>query len=219
MEYKLLTNNLSKDQNLTLIEQVFANRGIKPNQIKSYLHTTEKDILNPELLDNIKEGTIILLKHLVAGDKIFIQIDPDVDGYTASAMLINYLNKIAPGHTQQNIIYRIHDGKQHGLLLDTIPANVKLVIAPDSSSNDFEIHASLKEKGIDVLVLDHHEAEKYSENACVINNQLSKNYFNKDLSGVGVVYKFCQYIDKIGGFNYANNFLDLVAVGLEIILA
>jgi len=43
---------------------------------------------------------------------------------------------------------------------------------------------------------------------------LSKNYSNKTLSGVGVVYKFCQYIDKFLGQDYANNLLDLVAVGM-----
>lgn len=47
---------------------------------------------------------------------------------------------------------------------------MKLVIAPDSSSNDYEAHQSLAEKGVDVLVIDHHEADKISEYACVINN-------------------------------------------------
>jgi len=43
--------------------------------------------------------------------------------------------------------------------LDSIPDDVKLVIAPDASSNDYEQHKALKEKGIDVLVIDHHEAD------------------------------------------------------------
>lgn len=37
-------------------------------------------------------------------------------------------------------------------------------------SNDYEEHALLASKGIDVLVIDHHEADKVSEYACVINN-------------------------------------------------
>jgi single-stranded-DNA-specific exonuclease len=71
---------------------------------------------------------------------------------------------------QNNILYRTHDIKCHGLLLDTIPDYVSLVIAPDSSSNEYEIHQALKEKNIDVLVIDHHEAEYISPYACVINN-------------------------------------------------
>jgi len=66
-----------------------------------------------------------------------------------------------------------------------------LVIVPDAGSNDYEQHQVLRERGVDVLVIDHHEADKVSEDACVINNQLSAHYANKTLSGVGVVYKFC----------------------------
>ena len=129
------------------------------SDIEHYFNTSKKDILNPELLDNMQQGAEMLIKHLAAGDKIFIQIDSDVDGYTSAAALINYINMFAPGHAQQNISYRIHDGKEHGLIVETIPEDVKLVIAPDSSSNDYEQHKQLREKGIDVLVLDHHEAE------------------------------------------------------------
>ena len=68
------------------------------------------------------------------------------------------------------IYYRIHNGKEHGILLDTVPDDVKLVVAPDSSSSDYEVHEALRKRGIDVLVLDHHDADKVSENACIINN-------------------------------------------------
>jgi single-stranded-DNA-specific exonuclease len=56
--------------------------------------------------------------------------------------------------------------------VETVPEDVKLVIAPDSSSNDYFEHAELKQKGVDVLVIDHHEADFISEHACIINNQL-----------------------------------------------
>ena len=95
----------------------------------------------------------------------------------------------------------------------TIPDDVKLVIAPDSSSSDFEEHEELSKRGIDVLVLDHHEAEKFSEYACVINNQLC-DYPTKSLSGAGIVYKFCCYLDSLLGFDYANDYVDLATVGI-----
>ena len=213
MEYQLLTPDIPTNEDLTPVERVFANRGMSPSEISHYLNTNREDILNPELLDNIQEGAKMFIQHLAAGDKIFIQVDTDVDGYTSAATLINYANKIAPGHTQQNIQYRIHNGKEHGIILDTIPEDVKLVIIPDAGSNQYEEHTVLKEKGIDILILDHHEADQVSPNACVINNQLCK-YPNKNLSGVGIVYKFCSYIDKIIGQSYADDLLDLVAVGV-----
>ena len=90
----------------------------------------------------------MFISHLAAGDKIFVQIDSDVDGYTSAAAIINYANMIAPGHAQQNILYRIHDGKEHGIILDTIPDDVKLVVIPDAGSSDYEQHQALREKGV-----------------------------------------------------------------------
>ena len=154
-----------------------------------------------------------MIYHISQGHKILIQIDSDCDGYTSAATLINYLNCLFPGYVQNNVYYRIHNGKEHGIILNTIPADVKLVIAPDSSSNDYEEHKKLHDRGVDVLVIDHHEAEKVSEYACVINNQLC-DYPTKSLSGVGMVYKFCSYIDELMNVDYADQFLDLVALGM-----
>ena len=137
----------------------------------------------------------------------------DCDGYTSSAILINYLNCLFPHFAQTNITYRVHEGKQHGLLANTIPNDVKLVIAPDAASNDFEQHKELYDRGIDVLVLDHHQCSKYSEYACVINNQMC-DYPTKALSGAGIVYKFCCYLDSLLGCNYSDNFVDLAALGI-----
>ena len=119
-----------------------------PQEMFHYLHVTEDDILDPRCIANMETGAQMLLKHLGANDKIFIQIDSDVDGYTSAAALINYINFFAPGHAQNKISYRIHEGKQHGIILDTIPEDVKLVIVPDAGSNDLEQHKVLKERGV-----------------------------------------------------------------------
>lgn len=158
-------------------------------------------------------GFKILATHINNNDDILIQIDSDVDGYTSAAKLTNYLYNLFPAFVVNKISFRFHDGKEHGIIADEVPQNIKLVIAPDSSSNDYEEHKKLKERGIDVLVIDHHEAEKVSEDACVINNQLC-DYPTKSLSGVGMVYKFCQFIDSIMDTDYADYNLDLVALGM-----
>jgi single-stranded-DNA-specific exonuclease len=86
----------------------------------------------------------------------------------------------------------------------------------DSSSNDYEQHKILKERGYDIIVLDHHEAPHHSEDAIVVNNQLSKNYPNKNLSGVGVVFKFFEYWEEQQQYkeNKIYDYIDLVALGL-----
>lgn len=159
------------------------------------------------------EGAKLLASHIANNNLIMLQIDSDCDGDTSAAALLNYLYCLFPAYVQNQIIYRFHTGKEHGIIEETVPEGVKLVIAPDSSSNDYEVHKKLKERGIDVLVIDHHEAEKVSENAVIINNQLC-NYPTKSLSGVGMVYKFCQYFDSIMNTDYADYILDLVALGM-----
>ena len=213
MEYQLIVPGIPLEKELTAVEQVLANRGIIPANVEHYLHTTDEDILDPKSIMNMRSGVKMLIKHIAQNDKVLIQIDSDCDGYTSAAALINYLNCLFPGFVQNNVYYRIHTGKQHGIILDTVPADVKLVIAPDSSSNDYEEHRTLMERGVDVLVIDHHEADNISECACIINNQLC-DYPTKSLSGVGMVYKFCSYIDELMNVDYADQFLDLVALGM-----
>ena len=213
MEYQLMTPSIPLNIEVSAVERVLTNRGIPLNEINHYLNTTDGDILPPSLITNMKEGAAMLVRHIYQNDKVFIQVDSDCDGYTSAAALINYLNCLFPSFTQNNIIYRIHKGKEHGLIPDTIPADVKLVIAPDSSSNDYEQHKELRDKGIDILVIDHHEADMISQDACIINNQLC-NYPTKSLSGVGMVYKFCQYIDELLNVDYAEEFIDLVSLGM-----
>jgi single-stranded-DNA-specific exonuclease len=193
---------------------VLINRGISPNNIQHYLNTTDSDILDPNMVDNMHEGARMLVSHIGQNHKIHIQVDSDCDGYTSAAILINYLNCICPSFVQNNISYSLHKGKQHGIDTAAFDADVvALVIAPDSSSNEYEIHQSLQEEGIDVLIIDHHEAPEASKYACVINNQLC-DYPTKSLSGAGMVYKFCCYLDNLLQVDYASRFLDLVALAL-----
>jgi len=193
--------------------QVLHNRGVK--DIKKYLDSTMEDVNEPAALgsDRLSQGARMLMTHVSAEDDILVVIDADCDGFTSSALLINYLHDCFPSFVENHIKWFLHDGKNHGLhdCVD-IAKNFKIVVLPDSSSNDYDEHKTLKDLGIDILVLDHHEADHISPDAIIINNQLS-DYPNKELSGVGVTWQFCRYLDTIGGNNYANNYLDLVALG------
>ena len=205
--------NIPNEDN-SLIEQIFINRGFKKEDIFHYLNTTEEDILDPELLDNMETGARLLEDCIVNFKKVFIIPDVDADGFTSAAILINYLSRIAPIWVKECVSYEINEGKHHGIILENIPEDVSLVICPDSASNDYEQHKILTLRGINVLVLDHHDAEKVSEDACIINNQLC-NYPNKSLSGAGVVFKFCSYLDKkYNTIGLADEFRDLAALGM-----
>lgn len=202
------------DRNLTPLQNIFRNRGMDYSKeaIREYVNPSNKVVEDLSKIENLKEGAEMFMKHVRAGDKMMIVVDEDCDGYTSSAFFLNYFNKLFPSVVQNNIKYVVHPNKAHGIPIDLIDEE-KLIIAPDSSSNEYDIHKELKERGIDVLVIDHHEAPKFSEYACVINNQLG-NYPNKSLSGVGMVWKFCSYFDKLMNTNYAYELLDLAALGV-----
>ena len=191
-------------------EQILYNRGII--DAKHYLNTTDDDIYDPLLLKNVKRGAEILLKHIGQNSKIYMLIDPDCDGITSSALFLNYLHKLVPNFVENNIIYEFPPGKEHGIQPVRVPDDVGLVVLIDSSSNSYDELEYLSAHGVDTIVLDHHEASEESQYACIINNQLC-DYPTKSLSGVGIVYKFCSYLDQLGNTNYAESLLDLVSLG------
>lgn len=218
------------------IENLLIKRGIKKEDLDKFLKPDSSNCLDPLLLDNMKEAAELLNKHLFTKDPIDLIVDCDVDGFTSSAIFYLYVKRINPN---KEIRYYIHEGKQHGLedMVEQLlnKDDVIFVVCPDSSSNDYEQHSSLAAAGIDILILDHHEVEEgYSPNATTINNQLSKNYSNKALSGATITYKFVCYhmlnefihnsafrnselnltqeeFDEL--YDYTENLIDLAAVG------
>lgn len=214
MKYKLIKEI---NPNYTAQEQVLTNRGIPYNEIRHYLNTTDNDINDYKFFGEhrLKAAAAALIKTVSENKEALIVVDCDCDGYTSSAIFINYLYEIFPSWTVNNLRHFMHTGKTHGLsdVMDYIDQhNFSLVILPDSSSNDYTYHTYLKSKGIDIVILDHHEAEYVSLDAIVINNQLS-DYPNKELSGAGVTWQFCRYLDSILNKNVADSLIDLVALG------
>lgn len=208
MQVKILNPELDTDN---FLENIFFNKGIY--DIEGFLNLDKSVLENPENYDNMEEGYLLLKDNL--NKKIGCLIDCDPDGYTSASVIYLYIKKLNP-NVDMKLFF--HKGKQHGLtekyvMEEILKSDINLLIIPDAGSNDYEQHKTLKDKGINIIVLDHHECEKYSEDAIVINNQLSKKVKNKQLSGVGIVYKFLQYYDKKEKTKYANEYLDLVALG------
>ena len=187
--------------------------------VEDFLQPTDKYLSKPTLLDNINQGARWLNDALnKENSKILIVVDCDVDGFTSGAIMWNYIHAIAP---MQELTFMLHEHKQHGLedccqkILDS-NIDYDLIILPDSSSNDYKYHELLGKHGIRCLVLDHHEVDEriFSENACIINNQLSEDYPNKDLTGAGVAWQFCRYYDSINLTRYSYDLIDLAALGI-----
>ena len=217
MRYQLIKQI---NENYSTIEQVLTNRGIPIEQINHYLNTTDMDINDPKKLDEskLKLAATILILTIQNNLHTLVIIDSDCDGYTSAAVLMNYLHDLFPYWVENKVSYIMHEGKQHGLsdhIKNITESNQpKLILIPDAGSNDVEECKKLEEMGIKVIILDHHLCDVINPYAIVINNQLC-DYPNKELSGVGVVYQFCRYLDKLLQTNYADDYLDLVALGLD----
>lgn len=205
MKYRLISDYKYNPYDPNFFQKlIFKNRNVKLT--REFLAPTKDNLNDWQLLDNIEEGIALLNKHL--HNNIFLIVDSDVDGYTSAAIFYNFLQE--KENNKLNIKWMVHEGKQHGIIPELVPDDTDLLVVIDAGSNQYGAHKELSEKGIDILVIDHHEAPKYSEYAVVINNQLSSNYPNKQLSGAGLAYQFCRVLAK----ETVDKYLDLAALGI-----
>lgn len=183
--------------------------------------------INPKIQNNIKASILdsksdlfekayqLILKH-AKDSRIAIVLDDDMDGYTSSALLYQFLKEIG---IDSDVI--IGEGKTHGLtdyVMNEV-AEYDFIIIPDAGSNDVERHTELLQDGKDFLVLDHHQVEddslerlNHSDRGIVINNQLID--INKEYTGVGMAFIFAKYInEKSGNRIDVDKYLDLLAIG------
>lgn len=205
MKYQLIgTNDYNKP-----LETFLQNRGVK--DIEKYTHLDDTCLCSPYDLDNIERATQAYLNAIENNNTIGIVIDSDCDGVCSAAMIYNYTKSYCP---QINIKYYLHTGKQHGLTDDIkIDDDVELLILPDSGTNDVEQCKILQERGINVIILDHHIQDVLNPYAIIVNNQCSSNYKNTELCGAGIVYQFLRAVDDESWNDSADNYLDLVAIG------
>ena len=218
MRYELINNPNSK---YNAKQQILINRGIKEQDLVHYMNLTDNDINDPILFGEkvLKKASDILFSIIEKEQDIAVIVDCDCDGYTSAAIMINYIyDMTSADYIQNHVNWFMHEGKQHGLqdCMDWIEAiGPDLVIIPDAGSNDIEQIEQLYKQKREVIILDHHELEvEPLPYCCLINSQLPE-YPNKNLSGAGVVYQFCKYIDKLKNTSYADWYLDLVALGLD----
>ena len=141
--------------------------------------------------------------------------DSDCDGFCASTILLNYLKDVYPNW---EIDFFTHSKKQHGLedvVHELDLDEYELVFLPDAGSNDDEYFAQYPNTKF--IILDHHLRSiegPCPDNAVIIHNQIATEYKNKSLSGAGVTWQFCRYLDYELDVEYADQYTDLAAVAI-----
>ncbi len=212
MEIRLRNENPNFDK--SLVELICENRGVDFSKIEEFCDPTFMNVQNPFDYLNMEKAIDRYLKAIENKENIGILIDSDVDGYCSASTLVQttlYFFK----HNNINVF--MHDTKSHGLTKEIMSkilnSKIDLLVIADASSNDYKQHKILRDNNIDIVILDHHEAEKYSENAIVVNNQLQEGV-NKNLCGMGIVQKFLEAIEIKYKHTLSEYFLDLTAISL-----
>jgi single-stranded-DNA-specific exonuclease len=196
----------------------------KVRKIKNINEFIEPPMLlehNPYELDNIDQAVQRIIKAIHTKENIKIMSDVDADGIVSCSIMYNYLNF----HTDNISI--VHSQRSHGHGLETILEEMSdhedvvyldndtdLLIIVDSSSNSVEACRIVQEKyDCDIVIIDHHAIDRENPHAIIVNCQLG-DYPNKSLSGSAMCYKVLQVMDEYLDDSEADNYLDLVAIGL-----
>jgi single-stranded-DNA-specific exonuclease len=225
---------------MSLFEDILASRGLTGRKLDAFLNPSYDDKHDPFMLPDMAEAVERLVRAHKQKEKITIYGDYDIDGLTATTVLLDALEKSGFVNVQTFIPNRFVEG--YGLTVDAVEriakAGAQLIITVDCGSLSEKEIVRANELGVDVIVTDHHNvADKQPPAVAVINPKrllaqypdeydayilksdsklAGKVYPFLDLAGVGVAFKLVQALQtKLDGLEEGQEkwLLDLVALG------
>lgn len=208
-----------------VLQRIFSARGVaEPQSLERSLQH-----LHPfETLSNIQEAVELLYKMIRGKKRIMIVGDFDADGATSASLAVTALKTFGVEHVDYIVPNRFKFG--YGLspeIVDVASESLPdLIITVDNGISSISGVERAKEKGIDVLITDHHlPGSELPDAAAIVNPNLEGDKFpSKNLAGVGVIFYVMlalrSYLREQDWFakndipepNMAQ-FLDLVALG------
>jgi single-stranded-DNA-specific exonuclease len=231
----LLTQPLAARLKISpLLTQCLINRGFsEPAAMENFLRPRLKQLADPFLLPDMDAAIARLLTARERGDSLVIFGDYDVDGVTSSTLLLQVLRALG-WQASSYLPHRMDEG--YGLSRDGVDNCLKkyptnLLLAVDCGSTAVETIAWLRERGVDVIVLDHHQISDPPPAAVALvnprvalRNQAAENPAAasfEELCSVGLAFKLAHALVKRGreiNLPGAADFdlrplLDLVALG------
>lgn len=225
---------------MTLLDRILQKRGITPEKKAVFLSPNYDAKHDPFLLPDMQPVVDRLVEAHAKQEKITIYGDYDIDGLTATTVLIDALQSFGFEHVSAFIPNRFVEG--YGLTVDAIERiaeqGAELIITVDCGSLSHKEIIRAKELGVDVIVTDHHNVapeqppaigvinpkrllqdypDEYEKYTLKPGSKLAgKIYPFLDLPGVGVAFKLVQALQtKLNGLELGQEkwLLDLVALG------
>ncbi len=201
-----------------VIARLLVQRGVAPEEIERFLNPTLKnDFPDPFALADMDALASYMAEAIDAKKQIAIFGDFDVDGATSSALLNRFLKYCRidapiyiPGRLTEGY------GPNVGALQKLKDDGAEIVFLLDCGTTAFDVVEAGAAMGLEILILDHHEAEdKLPAAKFVINPKRKDDTSGLDvLAAVGVTFLTCVAINnKMGGDAPLKSWLDLVALG------
>jgi len=203
-----------------IVAQVLLNRGItSPEKAREFLSAPLTNIHDPLLMEDMDKAVARLNKAISAQEPILIYGDYDVDGMSATALLLIFLRKLG-AKVGYYIPRRLQEGYglNKALLKQAASKGFKLIFTVDCGIAAREEVAAGGRYGLDFIISDHHEPLEELPPALAILNPKRKDcaYPYSELAGVGVAFKVVQALGAARGYSgnkWWRQYLDLVALG------
>ncbi|MET0722698.1 MAG: single-stranded-DNA-specific exonuclease RecJ [Tardiphaga sp.] len=209
-----------------LLARILAGRGVEVGDVEAFLDPTVKRLMpDPYTLTAMEEAATRIADAATRGEKIAIFGDYDVDGATSSALLARFL-RAAGLDPMIHIPDRIFEG--YGPNSEAIRSlagrGATLLITVDCGTTSIEPLAEARRLGMDVIVIDHHQADERLPDALVVNpNRLDDLSELGHLAAVGLVFLAVVAVNRVlrlrGFWNEVRpepdllSMLDVVALG------
>jgi len=205
----------------TLFEEILNARGLKTQaQRDAFLNPSYDAKHDPFLLPDMQAAVDRLAEAREKQQRITIYGDYDIDGLTATSVLLDAFHSFGFKHVDAFIPNRFVEG--YGLTVDAIDKiadqGANLIVTVDCGSLSHEPIMRANERGMDVIVTDHHNVAEVQPPAVAVINpkRLDHKYPFIDLAGVGVAFKLVQALQtRLEGLPPGQEkwLLDLVALG------
>jgi len=200
------------------IAQILANRGISALETaQQFLFGTLEDLHDPFLMKGMKEAVERIREAIAQGEKILVFGDYDVDGILSVVILLKALESLG-AQADYFIPDRLKEG--YGIKDEHIEVVLEkeahLLISVDCGIKATQFAERAKEKGIDIIITDHHQpGPRLPEARAILNPVLrDSGYPEKRLAGIGVVFKLLQALfEKEGKSSSLLPYLKLVSIG------
>ncbi len=200
----------------TLVAQVLAARGCTTAEEAVARFGQGAELSDPMLMQDMDKLVQRVHRAVDAGEKIVVYGDYDVDGVTATALMLSYLESVGAA-----VFYKLpsREGEGYGLSREVIDLlvrkDVKLLLTVDNGISAIEECAYAAEKGLDVVVTDHHLPAAQLPAALAVVDPLRADDTSpaKNLSGVGVAFKVICALEGCQPEELLASYGDLVAVG------